>query len=90
MQIKIPKIVVENIALDLDSVHSTFFKKVYLSGYKYQLVTWSNPMKPGPVRIWVRIDSPNPLVSRKSGQNGAVLQMRPEKPRSRVTAGVAR
>jgi hypothetical protein len=42
------------------------------------------------VRIRVRIDSPHPLVYRKRRLNGAVLQMRPEKPRPRVTAGVAR
>jgi hypothetical protein len=43
-----------------------------------------------PVRIRVRIDPPHPLVCCKRRLNGAVLQMRPEKPRSRVTAGVAR
>ena len=43
-----------------------------------------------PVRIRVRIDPPHPLVCRKRRLNGAVLRMRPEKPRSRVTAGVAR
>ena len=43
-----------------------------------------------PVRIRVRIDSAHPLVCRKRRLNGAVLRMRPEKPRSRVTAGVAR
>jgi hypothetical protein len=41
-------------------------------------------------RIRVRIDPPHPLVCRKRRLNGAVLRMRPEKPRSRVTAGVAR
>jgi hypothetical protein len=39
----------------------------------------------GPVRIRVRIDPPHPLVCRKRRLNGAVLRMRPEKPRSRVT-----
>jgi hypothetical protein len=43
-----------------------------------------------PVRIRVRIDPPHPLVCRKRRLNGAVLRMRPEKPRPRVTAGVAR
>jgi hypothetical protein len=43
-----------------------------------------------PMRIRVRIDPPLPLVCRKRRLNGAVLRMRPEKPRSRVTAGVAR
>jgi hypothetical protein len=43
-----------------------------------------------PVRIRVRIDPPHPLVCRKRRINGAVLRMRPEKLRSRVTAGVAR
>jgi hypothetical protein len=43
-----------------------------------------------PVRIRVRIDPPYPLVCRKRRLNGAVLRMRPEKPRSHVTAGVAR
>jgi hypothetical protein len=40
--------------------------------------------------IRVRIDRPHPLVCRKRRLNGAVLRMRPEKPRPRVTAGVAR
>jgi hypothetical protein len=43
-----------------------------------------------PVRIRVRIDPRHPLVCRKRRLNGTVLRMRPEKPRSRVTAGVAR
>jgi hypothetical protein len=43
-----------------------------------------------PVRIRVRIDPPHPLVCRKKRLNGEVLWMRPEKPRSRVTKGVAR
>jgi hypothetical protein len=43
-----------------------------------------------PVRIRVRIDPPHPLVCRKRRLNGAVLRMRPEKPRPRFTAGVAR
>jgi hypothetical protein len=43
-----------------------------------------------PVGIRVRIDPPHPLVCRKRRLNGAVLRMRREKPRSRVTAGVAR
>jgi hypothetical protein len=42
------------------------------------------------VRIRVRIDPLHPLVCRKGRLNGAVLRMRPEKPTSRVTAGVAR
>jgi hypothetical protein len=43
-----------------------------------------------PVWIRVRIDPSHPLVCRKRRLNGAVLQMRPEKQRPRVTAGVAR
>jgi hypothetical protein len=43
-----------------------------------------------PVRIRVRIDSPHPFVCCKRRLNGAVLWMRPEKPRPHVTAGVAR
>jgi hypothetical protein len=35
----------------------------------------------GPVRIPVRIDPPQPLVCRKRRLNGAVLRMRPEKPK---------
>jgi hypothetical protein len=46
---------------------------------------WKNP-----VRIWVRIDPPHPVVNRKRRLNGAVLQMRPEKPRYRVTTGMTR
>jgi hypothetical protein len=42
-----------------------------------------------PVRIRVRIDPPHPLVCRKRRLNGEVLRMRPEKPKPRVTAGVA-
>jgi hypothetical protein len=42
------------------------------------------------VRIRVRIDPPHPLVRRKRRLIGAVLRMRPEKSRPRVTAGVAR
>jgi hypothetical protein len=42
------------------------------------------------VRIRVRIDPPHPLECHKRGLNGAVLRMKPEKPRSRVTVGVAR
>jgi hypothetical protein len=42
-----------------------------------------------PVRIRVRIDPPHPLVCRKRRLNGPLLRMRPEKPRPRVTAGVA-
>jgi hypothetical protein len=41
-------------------------------------------------RILVRIDPPHPLVCRKRRLNGAVLRMTPEKPRSRVAAGVTR
>jgi hypothetical protein len=40
--------------------------------------------------ILIRIDPPHPLVCRKRRLNGAVLRMRPEKPRPRVTAGLAR
>jgi hypothetical protein len=43
-----------------------------------------------PVRIRVRIDSPHPFVCRKRRLNRADLRMRPEKPRPRVTGGVAR
>ena len=43
-----------------------------------------------PVRIRVRIDPPHPLVCRKRRLNGAVIRMRPQKPRSRVTTGVTR
>jgi hypothetical protein len=48
------------------------------------------PINNHPVRIRVRIHPPHPLVCPKRRLNGAVLRMRPEKPRSRVTAGVAR
>jgi hypothetical protein len=41
-----------------------------------------------PVRIRVRIDPPHPLLCRKRRLSGAVPRMRPEIPRSRVTAGV--
>jgi hypothetical protein len=43
-----------------------------------------------PVRIRVRIGLPRPHACRKRRLNGAVLRMRPEKPRSRVAVGVAR
>ena len=43
-----------------------------------------------PVKIRVRIDHPHLLVCRKRRLNGAVLRMRPEKPRPGITAGAAR
>jgi hypothetical protein len=47
-------------------------------------------MDAAPVRIRVRIAGLlHPLVCRKRRLNGAVLQMRPEKLRPLVTAGVA-
>jgi hypothetical protein len=42
-----------------------------------------------PVRIWVNIGPPDPFVCHKKRFNGEVLRMRPEKPRSHVTAGMA-
>jgi hypothetical protein len=44
---------------------------------------------PHPVRIRVRIGPPHPHACRKRRLNGAVLWMRPETPRSRITAGLA-
>jgi hypothetical protein len=44
----------------------------------------------GPVRIRVRIGPPHLNACRKRRLNGVVLRMRPEKPRSHVTVGVAR
>jgi hypothetical protein len=44
------------------------------------------PLGIPPVRIRVRIGPQHPLVCRKRRLNRAVLRMRPEKPRSRVTA----
>jgi hypothetical protein len=38
----------------------------------------------GPVRIRARIGPPRPHACRKTRLNGAVLRMRPDKPRSRV------
>jgi hypothetical protein len=43
-----------------------------------------------PFVIWVKIGPPHPHVCRKRRLIGAVFRMRPEKPRSRVTAGVTR
>jgi hypothetical protein len=43
-----------------------------------------------PVRIRVKIGPSHPHACRKRRLIGAVLRMTPEKPRSRVTAGVAR
>jgi hypothetical protein len=42
------------------------------------------PVSSVPVRIRVRIDPPHPLVCRKRRLNGAVLRMRPEKPRKPI------
>jgi hypothetical protein len=42
------------------------------------------------VRIRVRIGPPYPQACRKRRLNGAVLRMRPENPRSRVTTSAAR
>jgi hypothetical protein len=47
-------------------------------------------LQPRPVRIRVRIGPPHPHACRKRRLNGVVLRMRPGKPRSRVTVGVAR
>jgi hypothetical protein len=41
-------------------------------------------------KVWVRIDPSHPFVCRKRQLNGAVLRMRPEKPRPCITASVAR
>jgi hypothetical protein len=54
------------------------------SKYKYPLQNIR------PVRIRVRIDPPHSLVCRKKRLNGAVLRMRPGKPKPCVTVGVAR
>jgi hypothetical protein len=54
-------------------------------GIKYSIYQQS-----GPIRIRVRIDPLHPLVCRKRRQTEVVLRMWPEKPRPRVTAGVAR
>jgi hypothetical protein len=43
-----------------------------------------------PVRIRLKIGPQYPLACRKRRINGVFLRMRPEKPRPRVTAGVAR
>jgi hypothetical protein len=58
--------------------------------FKSIVYTARFPGHEAPVRIRVRIDPPHSLVCRKRRLNGAVLRMRPEKPRLRVTAGVAR
>jgi hypothetical protein len=42
-----------------------------------------------PVRIWVRIGTVHPHACRKRQLNGVVFRIRLEKPRSRVTVGVA-
>jgi hypothetical protein len=44
----------------------------------------------GPVRIQVRTGPQHPLVCRKRQVNVAIFRMKPDKPRPRVTAGVAR
>jgi hypothetical protein len=58
--------------------------------HKNLWVSYDSSYTLSPVKIRVRIDPPHPLVCRKRRLNGAVLRMRPEKPRSHVTAGVAR
>jgi hypothetical protein len=74
---------------DLKGAWTQFaLKNVHAIYNFYSSSLWYFIMIP-PVRIRVRIDSPHPLVCRKRRLNGAVLRMRPEKPRSRVTAGVA-
>jgi hypothetical protein len=62
---------------------STLF--LHFSDYPPLKRTWTSFEK-FPVRVQVRIDPPHPLVCRKRRLNGTVLRMRPEKPRSRVTA----
>jgi hypothetical protein len=47
-------------------------------------------IKNAPMRIQVRIGPLHPHACRKRRLNAAILRMGPEKPRSHVTAGVAR
>jgi hypothetical protein len=84
-----------------DLIHKSLFsvRSIFKSKTGYQQTSWcyrffnniiisqhfANRI---PVRIRVRIDPLHPLVCHKRRLNGAVLRMRPEKPRSRVTAGV--
>jgi hypothetical protein len=46
--------------------------------------------RPVRIRFRIHVDPPHPLVCRKRRLHGVVFWMRPEKPRSCVTAGVAR
>jgi hypothetical protein len=52
-------------------------------------IAFSDTHGDGPVRIRARVDPSHPLVCRMRRLNGAVLRMRPEKPRSCVTVDVA-
>jgi hypothetical protein len=83
--------------------HSAFTQRLWrlhcvyrARSWRYRSVCITTPwsfhgIHPPPVRIRVSIDPPLPLVCRKRRLNGQYkMGMRPEKPRSRVTAGVAR
>jgi hypothetical protein len=75
-------------------IHSTYFLNFYISvnflisSHPIYYISITYPYSP--LRIRVRIGPPHPYVCQKRRLNEAVLRMRPEKPRSRVTVGVAR
>jgi hypothetical protein len=73
--------------LDRNSLMNTFFEEVKHIMQFLQII-WLESL--GVFWIRVRIDPPHLLVCRKWRLNGAVLRMRPEKPRSRAIADVAR
>ena len=64
--------------------------RVFVFKNNFQILAFQCFKSSFPVRIRVRRDPSHPLVCRQRQLNGAVLRMRPQKPRSRVTTGVAR
>jgi hypothetical protein len=85
-------IIVSLVPLSKSTLDITFLSNVLLL-YRRIFVIWLNFMSQYlvvPVRIWVRIDPPHVPMCRKRRLNGAVLRVRLEKPRTHVTAGVAR
>jgi hypothetical protein len=71
------------------SLNSTFLGFINDMNLQNCFITMQIRKVRRPVRIRVRIDSPLSFVCCKRRLNGVGLQMRPEKPRSFVTAGVA-
>jgi hypothetical protein len=84
-------------SLVLKSLICVLVRRIYIFYQEDETCNWQHePLKVNfppllaPVRIWIRIDPPHPLVCHNRPLNGAFIRIRSEKPRPRVPAGVAR